>query len=745
MPPLPQHRHPRLLPTTYWRLPTGIRRAAPLLLILFFVTAILYPLTLQGMSLYWGDLSLYFYPMEEFVRAQLRLGRLPLWNPYVSCGQPMVGNPQSWIFYPSTLLLYVVPLNLYFTVLTVVHLTAAGWGTYLYLRRICGDRMSALLGALTYAGGGFIVARLQFPTMVQSAAYLPWLLLLVDRLVERPRPYYGALLALAVGLTVLAAHPQIAYMTFACSAIYTVARLAQLRRHRDRLLRATAELAAAFAVGILSTSVQLLPALQLFAESTREHLGWREANRFVLLPEQVVNLVLPNFFGNPARRDYWGPGNMWEPCVYVGLLPLALALYAMFSRTRRPAVMFYGLLAVSAFWLALGRFGGLYWLAYFTVPGLASFHDPARFLFLTTFGIAALSAIGLRRLRERHLPNRWRAALITAAAVNIWWFSSSLNPAARLPSPLPVPVAADSVGPGRTLSALHEEVWGRFINYEDFGPGTPAWAGRLRDTLTPNVGMRFGIQEALGYEPVPVRAETEVAGLAEKAAKRQGRRLPVYLRLLDVESLLIPALQRSVQHRVRYWPVRGTATYTLRPAPARAWLVRSARRVDGPRRVLAALSRRDFDPWREALVSGSDGLQAATSRRQEAARGLLTSDFGPPSARRQGTEAVQVQEGMGEVRAQVDAGAAPGLLVMSDTFYPGWNATVDGRTTPIQRTDYAFRGIALTPGQHNVLLQYRPAAFQVGLYGSLIALALMAGGLGFGAVARPALAQGKGA
>src|SRR5262249_36814179 len=160
----------------------------------------------------------------------------------------------------------------------------AAFGTYLYLRRMCGDRQGALMGAITYAGSGFVIARLQFPTMVQSAAYLPWILLLVDRIIERPRSWYASFLAAILGLELLAAHAQIAYMTLACSAFYALVRLYQIRTHRGRMIRAFCEMTGALLVGFMISAVQILPTLQLFGESTREHLKWREANRFVFLP-----------------------------------------------------------------------------------------------------------------------------------------------------------------------------------------------------------------------------------------------------------------------------------------------------------------------------------------------------------------------------------------------------------------------------------------------------------------------------
>src|SRR6476469_4143618 len=87
-----------------------VARALPALAIVGFGIALLYPLVLEGRSLYWGDLFLYFHPLESYVRDRLRAGAVPLWNPFVLCGQPLVGNPQSWVFYPTTVLLAFMPV-----------------------------------------------------------------------------------------------------------------------------------------------------------------------------------------------------------------------------------------------------------------------------------------------------------------------------------------------------------------------------------------------------------------------------------------------------------------------------------------------------------------------------------------------------------------------------------------------------------------------------------------------------------
>jgi hypothetical protein len=712
-----------LPPTPHTRPRSLFHRIGPFLVIAGFVLAVLYRLVLLGEALYWGDIYLYFYPLEQHVGTSIRAGELPLWNPYVLCGQPLVGNPQSWVFYPSTLLLTFLPVWLYFTVNTLLHLVIAGVGTYLFTRRLTADRLGAILAGITYAASGFLIARLQFPTMVQSAAYLPWLLIMVDRIIDRPRIWHAALLALMVMLELLAAHTQLAYMSFGCATLYALARLYQIRRHKGRARRAFGEMVGALVVGILGASVQLLPALQLFGLSTRERLTFTQANRFLFLPEHLVNFIFPRYYGDPALGDYWGEGNLWEPCVYLGILPLVLAGYAVYRSARRPAVRFFALAGLIALWLAMGRFGGIFWLAYYAVPGLASFHDPARFTFITTFAFAVLAAIGLRALRERGVQDRYRAAIVALAALNLWAFSAHLDPTldpASFAYRSRVLAYTPSRGEGRVFTALRDTVWKRYLNYSDYGPDSARYAHELTDTLAPNIGMRFGVEEGSGYEPVPIRAVTQVDGLVRQALDRQSPELPRLLALFNAHTLLLPQSTRFPHPELRHENARGVTALTVKEQTPRAWLVRKTVRIDGAERALAALTSPDFDPFRTAVVSGSNGLgdHTGTTAPRADTVSFLRSDAH---------------------RIVVDVNARPdaAFLVWSAAWYPGWRVAIDGSPALLEQANHAFCGVVVPAGRHRVEFRYDPVAVRLGLYLTLIAAAVILGSLTYGAVVRP--------
>ncbi len=170
---------------------------------LFLLTLIYFwPQLIGGKALYWGDIGLYFTPMQMFLRDNLRHGRLPLWNPLILCGTPYVGNPQTWPLYPTTALLPWLSAPQFLNWTVALHVWLAGLGTYLFARRALRiGRGAALLAAVTFMFGGQLVSKEQFPNMVQASAWLPWVLWCLDSLLRRRRLRDALGLGLVLGFS----------------------------------------------------------------------------------------------------------------------------------------------------------------------------------------------------------------------------------------------------------------------------------------------------------------------------------------------------------------------------------------------------------------------------------------------------------------------------------------------------------------------------------------------------------------
>ena len=538
------------------------------LLLAIYAGSLCFPL-LRGKSLYWGDILLYFLPMADFQRASFLHGQIPLWNPHVLLGQPLLGNPQMGVFYPPNAILFLCPGWLSLSILTVLHLFLCGVFCFHFLRGQRLSELSATVGALTYAGSSAIIARLQFPPMVMVAPYLPLLLLLIDKITEgspgvgcrvsgvKPEglpsekaqcseqdssiptpdtrtPLLLCLsLSLVIALMLLASHPQMAYLSLLVAVPYAVYRVRQ--RTGQWFHRVWLGFAGSFALGVLLCSVQLLPTLQLLRESPREQMTPEMANRFFLEARQLLTLIFPRVLGHPAFGDYKAAGNAWEPSIFVGWLPLVAAFYTVFYairvRKHLSVTRFWLIVSAVNLWLAFGVKAILFRVAFYLVPGVSKFHDPARFLFPLTFALVVLGAFGVETwLKAGSRSWGLRASAILLTALPLLWSAQVWNPTANPALLMPNPQDKDGTlsNAGRVFLPSYERLWKRLVNYNDYGDSSDRLVRAFRASDLPNTGMLSGTEMVHGYEPVPLSKPLAyvslLGGLLERG-EPQSRRL----------------------------------------------------------------------------------------------------------------------------------------------------------------------------------------------------------------------------
>ncbi|NLD43110.1 MAG: oligosaccharide flippase family protein [Chloroflexi bacterium] len=389
------------------------------------------------------DLYLQNYAWKTFIVDSLRAGQLPLWNPYILSGVPFLAAGQHSAMYPLSAIYYVLPLASAYGWFAALHLFLAGAFTYVLARTLRVGRAGSLIGGLAFMFGGFMVVSNVFPMIVASALWLPLILAMVERVVRRaeegpssPVSYLPALAvgAGALGMVLLAGHPEMYYYVALCTSAYALYRLAGLAR-RSRSWRRTGGVAAALmamaAVGLGLGAAQWLPLLDLVRHNFREgSASFAEVLGWAYPPRHVLALLMPDFFGNPSHHAYldlftglrtpvtanalgqpidtitWGIKNYVEGACYVGILPLLLAAGAILGRAGRHKWFFAGLGALS---LAFAFGSRLYWVV-FQLPGLNQVHSPFRWVFPYSLCVGILAAMGVDALWRRGAPDgaRWR-------------------------------------------------------------------------------------------------------------------------------------------------------------------------------------------------------------------------------------------------------------------------------------------------------------------------------------------------
>lgn len=409
--------------TSVWRRPLPApsvrwRDLAPLGALLAAVTLLLRNL-LRGEVFYYRDLHLqWVVQVEAFVRS-IAAGSWPVWNPYVSSGQPLLGYANSQVFYPPTWLNLLMQPWSYYTLYVPAHFLLSGWGLYLLCSRLGTSRLAATLGALTWIACGPFVSLVSLWNHLGGAAWIPWSAWAADRALADLRLRDALVWGATIALPVLAGSPETALVAVACSAIA----LRHLRRRplgRQALLAAAA---AAFAIG--ASAVQWLPAMDVLRRSVRAGPSAGANDYWSIPPLGLLQCLLPARLDPLPLRDdvraaLFESREPFLPSLYLGLSALGLCLIALTGGRRLARVL--GLVAVAGIALAVGRHLPFLHAAQIALPILRMLRFPAKAMLLTGFAWAVLVALGFDRWTRRDgLEERGgafaRVAVGVAAAV----------------------------------------------------------------------------------------------------------------------------------------------------------------------------------------------------------------------------------------------------------------------------------------------------------------------------------------
>jgi O-antigen/teichoic acid export membrane protein len=413
-----------------------------------------------------SDLVLENATWKLHIRRTLADGQLPLWNPQIFTGIPFLAAGQASTFYPLNILFYLLPLDVAYGWFTALQIALAGIGFYGWARTLKLRPLAALGGGTVYMFSGFLIASVVFTMFVAAVAWLPILLAVIEWTIRKqetkgaqgynPLPYIAAG-ALAIGLMILAGHPELIYYTLLVAGFYTLVRLVVARQwivaHTDRglgrhinrrMIGLGLWLFVMALLGVALGGVQLLPLLELLPLNFREgSASLAQVREWAWPSRQLLTFWLPDIFGNPSHHAwfdiwarqwrpaqwnaqgeatntiFWGVKNYVEGANYLGILTWLLAAVAMGYGVRqavvrrntvnqptvhldsatylRPWIIWFcsGLALVSL----LFAFGTpLYGLLYYGLPGWNQLHSPFRWVFPFTLSMAMLAAVGLHLL-----------------------------------------------------------------------------------------------------------------------------------------------------------------------------------------------------------------------------------------------------------------------------------------------------------------------------------------------------------
>jgi len=548
-------------------------------------------------------------------------------------------------------------------------------------------------------------------------------------------------------------------------------------------LKPVGALALAVGLALLLSAVQILPTAEFVSQSPRSDGASRTfALTYSFWPWRLITLLAPTFFGSPAQGNYWGYANYWEDHAYVGVLPLLLAGVAIWHTLKarlwpagaaglanhpaRQVVPFFAWLVPVSLLLAMGWNTPIYLWVFDTLPGFNLFQAPARLLIWYSLAVAVLAGAGAQffQATTQNRPN-WRRLLAACVALTLasfvvqpylggrsltfvsatqstgllligsiglllirpgqswpkfeplWQASVTLFLAVDLllvawpllpmqpASIFTTPIASATFIKNRPdphrffveAPFAYATIFSRYFRFKDFAPADESPWQNLKETLVPNFGVYAGLPSVNNDDPLVVGHWQQFIRQLANARPDSKNRL---LALASAGYVLTDATGGNAA-------IYTAPNLGIRPVPnplPRAYFVPHADYAATTAEIIAKLTHPSFDPRRTVVIS-SNGPQAPAENGNEPAPAT-----GPVTIEAAGAT---------QIRLWVDA-PSRGFVVLTDTFYPGWQATINGKPAAILRANLAFRAVAVGPGRQTVRFYYRPASFTFGLWTSIV-------------------------
>ena len=687
-----------------------------------------------------------YIPWRHLAVNSVRSGVIPLWNPYSYCGTPFLANLQSAVLYPPNALFLLTGVARGFGISALTHLFLAGVFMFGLLRALGTNQFASLVGSTVFMFNGFTVAWLEYPSLsLWPAVWLPLILWLHERALRSGSWRQHLLCGIALALSCLGGHPQITAYIMLAFGLYAAVRGLQVGKLVQSALAAVASLALANALA----AAQLIPTLELAQNSLRYATPIGDALATALPSRHLILYLIPEFFGTPADHNYWGnlrelPINYFETACYVGIPSLFLAVYgvlfvplsgtsaqrggpegmlpARHSRLRSPAVFFAVLLA-AAILVALGT--PLYNFLRLMLPPISGFRGLARALFLAAFCFAGLAAFGAQALMsQRRRPPAWSALAIGLALIGV---------GAGLTGAFGKEIAQHSgarevVHHGWVIFSVLTGCSAIAVFLRLRGTLSRAWFGSIAvalivcDLFVAGIGFNPHVSTDLGFFATKT-TDLLQENIGHDRMTSIGPGLPLWMPpntsivygLRDVHGYdsLVPSnyekyVLDACQNDQFIWP-----------PPNDPFMEAAAIRY-----IVSALPLGHPD-WELVLLEKA-GPVALYRNRNPVSRARLISQDPARLGSAQTSGAVHFNEdGLNRVVLQTQT-ETDSLLVLADTFFPGWLAAVDGERTHIQPYPPVFRAVELEHGRHTVEWQYDPASFRVGLFISLLAVSFLA-------------------
>lgn len=721
-----------------------------------------YPNKAQG-----PDVITEIYPWRYFSILQLKDLNIPFWNPYNFSGNPQMANFQTGIFYPFNLIYLILSFQNSWTVLIMLEPLLASVFMYLFLlKAVSLSKKASVLGGIMFGFSSYMTVWIEYGNIGETFLWFPLILLLTKFYYEKYSVKNFLALVIVLSFSILAGYIQGVFYIYILSFFYYLYLLATDKK-KIFLSGKNFLFVLSLIFPLFFTAFQILPTLMLFGQSTRGAYSLSQIEKNLAPVFYWVTVFFPDFFGNPATRNYWLNGTYIERVMYPGSLAAFFAVYSLFVKKKEYREWKFFLI-VSAVSLIIATNLPLIKYFYLIPIPVISTTVATREFSIFIFSAIVLGSIGLdiflRQKEERKFPLFYILFLLAMWGI-VFVLSKtipSLAPQLKvsehnmiLPTVLILLIVLGFYLKkiNIKLSFLIFLFIAAFDLFYFFNKITPFSPRALVYPETPvvsfikdNAGINRYWGQGLAYIPANYQSVDDtfspegndplhISNYGKLLASSKNGKLPVLLPRPDAN--IYPAYGtndlKNNFYRQRILNLLGVK-YVLNQTQAPGF---DSGNFPGTYKLVWQQL-----PWQIYQNLGSvprfflTGNYILAKNAKESLSFIYNPDINLSKTiiLQKSPDMIINRNAKGKIsllfyapnkvsfKTQTDSNM---LLFLSDNYYPDWQARIDGKPVNVLPADYTFRAVSVPKGEHTVDFIYDPQSFKIGLGISALGLIML--------------------
>jgi hypothetical protein len=749
-------------PSSIW----NPKKYFPFVFLLSIFTLYFFPVLFEGKTFFFRDISHFAYPMKWYLARVLALGEWPFWYPNLLQGTPLMPLMHPGVFYPPSALFLIKDFLFAFHVYFLFHHLILMGSVYALCRYWGNSIQASLCASVTSLLGGYFLSLAAVYNHFQSAVWFPLILMMWQKYMAKGSLAYFCSAAVLIAFQVLGGGPENAIFTVLLIYVHSL----YLPIEGDKIHGLFQKTLAIFALVLMAlalSALQWVPTYYFLQEIARgSGLDYTTSTLWSLNPVTLLDLFLPDKF-MPLLEKEGGAFEYFIHSFYMGIVPLFVFFSCLLIARGHKTIRFWLAVFGAGVFFALGKFNPFYSLFHEWVPLFDMFRYPQKFFFLCAFALVFLVGLSLDRIiaglgNDKSEIKKLLLALFTTAMGVVAMFG--MHPdrggietlmillliifgvfALHLKKIgqtgflyfLLLLMVMDLMAKNSIVApmiekkyyteppALAKRLGGTADSFRIYN-GMPKASKKTISNPTPNksvivspqpkkafynllsihLGVREKIYPNLGtiYDLAYVKGEATLRVNAsyrwhDEFAFSEFSKKKLILKRSNVKYWVTEAYDQMPSDQ----NLMGTRkVLVFEDALPRAFLVGDSQNVQEDR-LLDVYYDSEFDPLKQVLLT-----ESVSVKKTENFSGQVEELSYPPN----GVNAKTSQNG-------------EGFLVLLDTWFPGWQVTVDGTPQPIYRANSFYRAVKLGSGNHSIEFSYVPVGLKMGVYISSFALIVM--------------------